>query len=178
MLKTAIQSQGLPFGLHVFDEQSGGLAGIGLDGEAGADNVVEAAQEEVGDGFAAQHRRGHSQNSINTGGHGVSRNSGGLFGVPLRGGGATGSLSTSTPRAPARAAARLMMRVLSTQDPMCRTGGIFRASQIARNPGPARAAALSSLKPALALATAVQPVSRTRISLAMSCRVMVVCPRS
>ncbi len=32
----------------------------------------------------------HSQNGIDTGGHGVSRNSGGLFGVPFRGGGSYG----------------------------------------------------------------------------------------
>ena len=42
-----------------------------------------------------------------------------------------------------------MMRVLSTQEPMWSTGGIFKASQIARRPGPARAAAEGSLKSGL-----------------------------
>lgn len=46
--QTAVQSQALTFPLHVFDEQNGGFFGIGLHREAGADHIVEAIQQEVG----------------------------------------------------------------------------------------------------------------------------------
>ena len=73
-------------------------------------------------------------------------------------------------------AARLTMRVLSTQEPRCNTGGIPRAWQIPFRPGPARFAASGALNPALAWATAAQPVSTTRMSCSMSFRVRVVWP--
>ena len=66
------------------------LVGVGFHGKAGADHIIKAAQEQVGDGFAAQDRRRHSQDGIDPGGHGVGGDGGGFFGVPFRGGGGHG----------------------------------------------------------------------------------------
>ncbi len=74
---------------------------------------------------------------------------------------AAGRSLISTPKALAMAAAATRMRLISTQEPICSTGGIPNALQTPFRPSPARSAASGVSKPALAQAWALQPVVTT-----------------
>src|SRR5574340_200500 len=80
---------------------------------------------------------------------------------------AAGRSLMSLPRPPAltQAVAAIRIRELSTQAPMCRTGGIPTVSQTSARPGPQYLAADSGdSRPYLPAAMAEQPVVRTMTS--------------
>jgi len=70
------------------------------------------------------------------------------------------------------------MRVLSTQEPRCRTAGTPIASHTSRRPGPALIIISGVRKPCLPEAWAAQPVTTTSTSLAMSCLTRLMMPSS
>jgi len=73
----------------------------------------------------------------------------------------------SVPRPPAltQAVAAMRMRELSTQAPMCNTGGMPTVSQISASPGPQNWEADSGVRsPYLPAAMAAQPVDSTMTS--------------
>jgi len=91
---------------------------------------------------------------------------------------ATGSWSVRTPARLASSATRVRMRVLSTHEPMCSTGGMPSERHALPRDLPARSAAPSCIRPASAQATAAQPVSTTKMLRRMSSLAKVMWPKS
>ena len=134
-----VDAQGLALLVDVGDHLLGRQLRIDLEVPHAAQLFLETLEQVVGEKLGAGGGEGDPKNGVDAGGHEVMADGDGLFSSSTPGAApAAGRSLMSVPRPPAltQAVAAMRMRELSTQEPMCSTGGMPTVSQTSASPGP------------------------------------------